>query len=325
MKTKHIFPIVLIAGILASCGGYEPDVPKLATDSWDMPAGLSSASAVVWSDTLYIMFGRSGQSAAKPHEYGYAVPLANPEEPRQFALPVKPRVKAAGVLYGDRYYFGLGFNGTAYGEESRLRDWWCMDMTTWHLSRLADYPGTDTDNAMAWNSGDSIFVSLGFSTLFSSRTYRYDIKADQWEEVCASSMPAPRSGITGGRSGGRTFAGGGRSTKNYNDWYEFNQTTYQWEPRKPMPTKSRLFAASACSDKEIYVTGGRHFGGTETSEYFYSSIMAYDADHDSWRVIGDMDEGAEHQIAFWHDGCLYWGLGQNGKQEMIRKLYRYRP
>lgn len=321
----RVLLVMAAAGVLSGCGGYEPEADVIGAECWEMPMGVSSASAVVWGDTLFVLFGREGESAEYPSGRGYAVPLSAPSEVRVFSLPVGGRVKAAGVLVGDVYYFGLGFRGRPYHEGANLRDWWRLDLRTRELMRLADHPGSDTDCALAWCCGDSVFVSLGFASSFSKSTYRYDIGADEWELVERNSIDEIRAAAVGGMVGGRMFAGSGRMTRNYNDWYEFNHLTYRWEKRRRMPTRGRLFAAAACSERAVYVLGGRFFGGTETSEYFYRGVLEYDVARDSWRCVGNMEEAAEHQIAFWYDGCLYWGLGQDGDGSMIRKLYRYRP
>lgn len=320
--------IILFSAIslcTAGCIEHEPESPLLPTESWDMPIGISSAESFVWHDTLFVLFGREGQSAASPQPYGYAISLDDPTIVRQFPLPVPPRVKAAGVLIGDRYYCGLGFSGYVYHDGANLTDWYCWDMNTREITRLTDMLSIDTNDAVAWHTADSIFISMCYNTSFSRATYRYDINADRWEMLNHLSVPSMRASAAGAMVAGRMFAGGGFSTFMENDWYEFNPDGYRWETRAKMPTKGRMFAAATASDRTIFLIGGRFFGGTHTTEHFYRSILAYDVAHDRWTVLGDMPIGAEHQIAAWHDGYLYWGLGQDGDKNMIRTLYRYRP
>lgn len=319
---KQIFFAILAAvTLLSSCQPYEPQSPTLECDYWEMPVGLSSASSVVWHDTLFVLFGRSGQSAKTPHLYGYAVSLDDPSLVRRFPLPIKQRVKAAGLLIGDDYYFGLGFCGKVYNDTSNLTDWWRLDMNTRSLTRLADFPTKECDDPQVWAYGDSIFLSLGF-TPYSRSTYRYDINADKWQCVSSNTIDRVRASAVGAQVGDRMFAGGGCSFEMFNDWNEFNHHTYRWEKRREMPTRGRIFCASAATAQHIYVIGGRYFGGTETDEHFYRGIIRYNVDTDSWTIVGDMPEAAEHQIAFIYNGYLYWGLGQTESKRMINRLYR---
>lgn len=187
--------ILLLAVLVASCRPNEPEAAQLEVESWDMPVGLSSATSVVWNDTLYVLFGRerTGSYASQsPHPKGYAVSLADPTVQREFALPVKPRVKAAGVLVGDDYYFGLGFNGKVYSDTANLTDWWRWNFKDRTLHRLADMMTKDTDAAIVWAVGRKIYVSLGFSTIFSGRSYCYDIETDKWEVISDNTIDKVR-------------------------------------------------------------------------------------------------------------------------------------
>lgn len=317
--------ILLLAVLVASCRPNEPEAAQLEVESWDMPVGLSSATSVVWNDTLYVLFGRerTGSYASQsPHPKGYAVSLADPTVQREFALPVKPRVKAAGVLVGDDYYFGLGFNGKVYSDTANLTDWWRWNFKDRTLHRLADMMTKDTDAAIVWAVGRKIYMSLGFSTIFSGRSYCYDIETDKWEVISDNTIDKVRAGAVGQCVAGRSFAGGGCDTHMFDDWNEFDYSTSRWVARKRMPTKGRIFAASAADNSRIYVLGGRYFGGTETDGHFYKSVICYDVAADSWRVLGNMPEAAEHQIAFFYNNHLYFGMGQDAQAATIPRLYR---
>lgn len=322
---KSILTILLIASLTA-CVEFEPDVQTLTVDEWDMPMGISSASAFVWSDTLFVLFGREGESTYSPQSSVYAISLADPTISRQWSLPaeIQPRVKASGVLIDNKYYFGLGYNSKPYSEKV-VNDWWCWDMTTRKLTRLADFPGIDTDAAVAWHADDSIMVSLGYKDVFYRNTYSYNIATNKWKLLNNISIGYMRAAATGAMAGNRMFAGCGQFVDTKNDWHEYNYNKNWWESRAPLPTRGRVFASAAASDHTVYLLGGRHFGGTLTDEHFYSSVLAYNVANNSWRVIGNAPIAAEHQIAFWYDNALYWGLGQDINKKKIRKLYRYRP
>lgn len=325
MKKIYLILTLLVVA-LYGCKEHEPDAPMLEVESWDIPVGLSSASSVVWGDTLFVLFGRDTESAIEPHPYCYAISLDDPTVVRRFSLPIPPRVKAAGILVGNRYYCGLGFKGKVYDEGADRIDWWCWNLENRTVTRLADMISVATNSPVTWSCGDSIFISMCYySNNFPQHTYRYSINENEWTMVNEFSMHMPRAAAAGAVADGRMFAGGGFSVYMLNDWLEFNPNTYFWDARTPMPTRGRMFASAASSGQTVYVIGGRFFGGTETTEHFYSSILAYNAANDSWKILGYAPEAAEHQIAFWHNGYLYWGLGQDGNKNMIRKLYRYRP
>ena len=324
MKLKPLIIAISMIACLSSCIEYEPNAPMLDVETWDMPMGLSSSNSVVWNDTLYILFGREGQRPSSAKPLGYAISLNDPTIVRKFDLPMSARVKAAGVLVGSKYYFGLGFYGEIYNDPSYLTDWWCYDFSTRQLKRLADMIAHDTDGAIVWAKDDSkIYLSLGYDSWCSQRTYRYDIPTNSWTIVSENSIRNIRFGALGGCVNGRSFSGAGCMTEMFNDWNEYNYKLNRWEKRQAMPSAGRIFAATAVARNEIYVLGGRYFGGTETDEHFYNSIIVYHIATNSWQVLGLMPEAAEQQIAAYHRGYLYWGLGQDANGQKIQRLHRH--
>lgn len=317
-----LLPAVMF--ILSGCSAYEPEADDLPLTVWNMPISLSSSSAVVYSDSLYLFFGRDGGSAYSPQKRGYVIPLDNPTQFKNFTFPLEPRVKAATALVGDKLYCGLGFAGGVYRDSTLKTDWWCYDFSTRTFERKTDFIGSDTDAPLVWVDGDEIYVAAGFSTGFSQRVYKYSISADAWTVVAENGFEQARALAVGAVADGRFFAGGGYCTYMLKDWNEYDPVTCRFVPRAKMPTRGSINASAVGVGSDVYVLGGRYFGGDMTSQYFYRGVLVYDALHDEWSALGNMEQAAENMIAFHYDGSLYWGFGQREDGTFINKLYRYK-
>jgi hypothetical protein len=106
------------------------------------------------------------------------------------------------------------------------------------------------------------------------------------------------------------------------DWWKYDWQKDVCLQCEKMPGVGRVFSSAVPIGNNVYVLGGRYFGGTETREHFYETIVVYDADADEWRTVGRMEQIAENMIAWEYDGDLYWGLGQCQDGSFVRKIYR---
>ena len=321
---KSVVSILFLLLTFVACERYESDDVEINySDEWEVDFSLASANSVVYNDTLYLLFGRSeGGSAENPSKNIYYAPMSDLSCFKQIDLPIDPRVNAATILIGDKLYFGLGFRGLVYGSNSLLRDWWQYDFATHRLTRLADFPTNDVLAPVIWNDGNFIYTLFGYNVGSSGVVYRYDILMDEWSIYSNKSAPIPRADALSGVVDGVLYCGGGSSSYMKQDWWKYDWKKNTWSECAQLPRAARVFASSVTIGNCIFVLGGRFFGGTETREHFFSTIILYDVLRDKWVDFGRMEKAGENMVAFEYDGDLYWGLGQSKDGEFIKKLYK---
>ncbi len=322
MKFKYFVLFLLL--VCVSCERYELRDAELAhTDSWDVGFGLATGNSVVYNDTLYVLFGREeGGDAENPST---KFRFASMDDLGNFVeedLPIKSRVNATAIVVGSKLYAGLGFSGRAYGDKALLRDWWEYDFLSKEWRQLADFPADDVVAPIVWEDEGYIYLALGFADNFKKNVYRYEVSNDKWELVDRLSGLLVRAEVVGAKVNDCIYFGSGYGIEMRNDWWR-----YDWEKKElvgcsKLPFKGRIFASSVAIDDFIYVLGGRYFGGTETREHFYETIIVYDIRNDEWLTLGCMQQAAENMIAFEYGGDLYWGLGQCQDGSFVKKIYR---
>ena len=322
MRLKYLILWLLILCI--ACERYEQQGGVLAyTESWDVNWGLASGNCVVYDDTLYVLFGREeGGSAEEPSRVWRCAPMSDLSDWRESELPLAPRVNATTIVVGDKLYAGLGFCGKVYWGTPRLRDWWEYDFISHKWSQLADFPTDDVVAPVVWNDGDFIYTVFGYNVASSGRVYRYDIKGNEWVIYSEKSEPWARTDALSGVVDGMLYCGGGSSSYMKQDWWRYDWKRNEWSECAKLPKAARVFASSVTIDRSIYVLGGRYFGGTETREHFFETIVVYDVDNDMWKTVGCMEQATENMIAWEYEGDLYWGLGQCQDGSFVKKIYR---
>jgi N-acetylneuraminic acid mutarotase len=322
MKLKNLFLFSFL--FVVACERYEPQGGELAyTDSWVVDFGLASGNCVVYDDTLYVLFGREeGGSAEVPSQKLRYAPISNLSNFKEIDLPISPRVKASAIVVDGHLYAGLGFCGKVYANNSLLTDWWVYDFSSKIWTKLRDCPVNDVVAPVVWSDENYIYFSFGFNSNFSKSIYRYDIFADMWELYSETSEPWIRANALGEKVGNCIYLGGGAAHETKKDWWCYDWQNNEWSERSSMPSRGRVFASSAVIGDNIYILGGRYFGGTETREYFYETILWYDVDLDEWFTLGRMEQAVENMIAFECNGDLYWGLGQCQNGSFVKKIYK---
>ena len=322
MKFKCLILFLLFTCV--ACERYEDcDVELVHDESWDVDFTLASGNCVVYKDTLYVLFGREeGGDAENPStifRYAAMSDLGNFVEE---VLPIKPRVNATAIVVASKLYAGLGFKGRAYGYKVLLRDWWEYDFVSKEWRQLADFLADDVVAPIVWEDGGYIYLALGFAENFKKNVYRYDVSNDKWELVDSLSGLFVRAEVVGAKVNDCIYFGSGCGIEMRNDWWRYDWKKKELLECAKLPFKGRIFASSVAIDDFIYVLGGRYFGGSETREHFYETIIVYDIRNDEWLTLGCMQQAAENMIAFEYGGDLYWGLGQCQDGSFVRKIYR---
>lgn len=322
MKSKIL--ILVLCVFCMACERYEQHGGVLAYgESWDVDFGLATGNSVVYGDTLYVLFGREEEgSAEKPSSVWRCAPMSDLSDWREGELPLAPRVSASAIVVGNKLYAGLGFCGKVYNETSLLSDWWEYDFVSHSWLRLADFPAGDVVAPVVWEDDGCIYVALGFAENFAKNVYCYYIVDDRWEQIDELEELLVRADAVGARVGDRVYFGLGYGVEMRNDWWMYDWVKKELTKCEKLPARGRVFASSVAVDGIVYVFGGRYFGGSETREHFYETIVAYDVAMDEWMTIGRMEVAAENMIVFEYEGNLYWGLGERENGEFVRKIYR---
>lgn len=154
--------------------------------------------------------------------------------------------------------------------------------------------------------------------------FRYTIADNRWDSIDVGAafhgFPQRSFGGTGCTCGGRHFMGTGYYRNSLNWWGELVGGT-RWERRTDVPGRTRTLAASAATDKYIYLCGGIHYGGMNTDGEVLKDVRRYDPDTDSWQWVAVMPQGLINHVCFAIGGKVYWGLGENEDWQVSNKLY----
>lgn len=240
---------------------------------------------------------------------------------------MKARVNPTACVADGKVYLGLGFIGKHGRDTSYLRDWWEFRPESNQWKRLADYPNYYTDCATAFVGEGELYVGYGFNWNYRRDMFRYDIAADRWDSIDVGAgpyeFPTRSFGGTGCTCQGRHFMGTGYYRFSL-DWWGELVDGKRWEERSSVPGKPRTLAATAATDRYIYLSGGMHYGSPTTSGETLRDIRRYNPEADEWSYIGILPEGIINHVSFAIGKQVYIGLGEVGEEwKASRELYRF--
>ena len=316
---------VSLACIAILCGCEKsPELDVTIRECAPMPkGGRSCATCFVVDNEAYVFAGRDSNGTYHNDLWRYN-PNTNTWEDLG-ATPLPARVNATACVEDGNVYIGLGFNGKYGKDSSYLRDWWSYVPSTQQWTRLRDYPNSNTDCATAFTGKGELYVGYGFSWSYARDMFRYDIATNQWDsiDVGASFLgyPTRSFGGTGCTCQGRHFMGTGYYRFSLDWWAELVDGTH-WERRATVPGKERTLAATAATDNYIYLCGGMHYGGVNTSGAVLQDIRRYNPQTDSWQYVAVMPQGLMNHVCFVANGQVYFGLGEDENFTTHSQLYR---
>ena len=311
--SKKIYLILYLCLFLISCR-HEAQPEFVFRQCASMPVGRTSATCFTYNGKVYVFGGRS---ASTNYHTGFLSDYWCYDPSTDIwsalpALPFKARTKAAAVVIGDELYCGLGFNGYINIDSCYLRDWWRCDMLTGSWQRLADFPTTDTNMPFVAAYEGRIFTLFGTHSGSSRLIYEYDIATDSWSRWEDDWHIAELGGTTGVQVEEMCYVGGGYFLGMLNDCYAVNLSERTLSKRRSMPDGGRLFASAASLDGHLYFFGGRHIGGTVTTEKIYNDILEYDVSSNRWRRVGQLPtDGREQMCAAAVKDVVFFGLGED--------------
>lgn len=323
MNHKRIILYLWAALCFMGCNSYTPEVELEVHPCAPMPdGGRASAACFVYNHQAYVFAGRNKDSVLLNDLWRYTPSTDSWEH--LGATPLSARVNPTACVHGDAVYLGLGYNGWYHDKSSYKRDWWEYTPATNQWRRLADYPNGNTDDATAFSGTGELYVGYGFSDRYARDFFRYSIAEDRWDSidvhVGSFGYPSRSFGGTGCTCNGRHFMGTGFYKQSLNWWAELLPEG-KWIARAAVPGPSRTIAASAASDYYVYLCGGTHVGGVNTTGAVLQDLLRYDPENDRWHYIAVLPEALINHVCFAIDGKVYWGLGENADWIIRDKLY----
>lgn len=329
-KLRHII-LLTLAMLTAACSSNVEEKPMKLVRCADCPVARTSGRAFVVDGTAYIWAGRSAE-----HAYHSDIWQYNADEDSWTLLPetpLKARVRPCVCVVGEEVYMGLGFHGQYFNDSTYLRDWWCYRPKTGEWRRLQDYPSNQTLGAIAMTDGTYIYVGFGCMQHENRDIFRYDIANNQWTPMQDDTegrhtFPSCAQGVAAADCQGRHFVGTGVYWKSLNYWAEFipdgEQST--WRERASVPGRGRSCATACATSDAIYLSGGRHLGGTVTNGEVFEDVLRYDVADNKWYLCATLPDGPRENMMAWTLGDnVYFGLGNDKYDKPCKEIYRIAP
>lgn len=299
-----------MAVLLAACS-QKPELDIVLHECAAMPSPRASSTCFVVGGQAYVFAGRDAEGHSLNDLWRYSP--ATDEWTNLGETPLTIRVNPTSCVVDDKVYIGLGFSGKYSQDSSYLRDWWEYTPSTDSWRQLADYPNYYTDDATSFAGDGELYVGYGFCWNYRRDMFRYDIARDTWDSIDVNvsfhGFPTRSFGGTGCTCQDRHFMGTGYYGTSLNWWAELVEGTH-WEKRSVVPGKTRTLASSTATKDYIYLSGGMHYGGVNTTGEVLRDIRRYDPLTDSWTYVAIMPEGLFNHISFSIDNRIYFGLGE---------------
>lgn len=300
-----------------------PDMELLIHECAPMPSPRASATCFVYDGQAYLFGGRDSSGIYQNDLWRYT--LSTDSWENIGVTPLSPRVNATACVHGDKVYIGLGYiGGSIYEDVSYPNDWWEYTPATKSWKQLASYPNHNTDCATSFAGENELYVGYGFREYYRRDMFRYSIATNHWDSIDVN-VPSggfpPRSfGGTGCTWKGRHFMGTGYYKHSLNWWAELVDGTH-WEQRAAVPGKERNTAATAASEAYIYISGGFHSGGVNTTGEVLRDIRRYDPTTDKWQYVAILPEGLFNHISFALGNRVFFGLGETEEWQVTNRIY----
>ena len=289
-----------------------------------MPQPTAAGACFVYEDNIYLFGGRDSFSTNHNDLWAYST-TTDTWRKVPTHVPLKARVSASACVVGDCAYIGLGFDGKVQRDSSYLCDFWQYNFKTLKWKRLADFPANTTVKNCLFATEDAIYATYGFNREFTQDIYRYDIQENTWTKLDVSApCSVPRAmDVVGATCQGRHFVGTGFNHGSLRFWAEWDPDNRQLIPRKKILGAGRNAAVCCATDDYVYLAGGRHYGDTLTTGFFYNSIQRYSPQHDQWEYVGSMPYEAENMVIAYINEQIFIGLGENKEGIIQDKWYRF--
>lgn len=325
--TINTWILVLLMGLcLLSCEHEVTLNPINLVTCASMPHPVAAGACFVYNNEAYVFGGRDNRGSYTNNMWRY-----NPIQDEWCLMdktPLHRRVSASACVCNDVVYIGMGYKGPLHRDTAYLRDFWAYVPTTNEWKRLADFPANTTVKNCLFAHEGAIYALYGFYRQFTQDVYRYDIDKDAWEKIpiwVEEEMEdlLPRAmDIVGTTCQGRHFFGTGFNHTSLTFWAEWKPTELVFVPRQAIMGAGRNAAACCATRDFVYLAGGRHYGDTLTTGFFFNSLQRYCPINDRWEYKGALPYKAENMVMVGLNEQIYIGLGENTDGIIQNNWYR---
>jgi N-acetylneuraminic acid mutarotase len=324
ISIKYLLWSIAIVTFTSACSDMYPDIQLRIIECAPMPVSRATAVSFVIDGNAYIFGGRDSLGNYCNDMWKYDATTDTWEA--LGTTPLKGRVNATACVHDGVAYIGLGFNGTYNDSNSYLSDWWRFIPYTNQWEQLSPFPSNETAHAISFVGEHKLYVGYGFKRTYERNMYCYDIETNSWTFIDVHldrnplTFPIRSFGGVGAACQGRYFAGTGFRKHSLSWWGEFH-TEGKWTKCKDIPN-GRTTAACTSTQDFVYVIGGMHWGGVNTTGKVLEDIQQYDPQNNSWRNVGRLPNGGLfNHIAFSIGNQIYVGLGEDENFIINNRLY----
>lgn len=317
---------ILLSVLLTACRP-TPDLELTVHRCAPMPSPRASATVAVVGEDVYVFGGRNEADSLLCDIWRYTPSTDQWDSIGE--MPMCARVNATACVQDGKIYVGLGFNGLYKDNSSYRRDWWEYNPNNGNWRQLADYPNSYTDRAVCFHEAGRLFVGYGFCRNYRRDMFCYHITEDRWDSIDVGvglyDFPVRSFGGTGCTCDGRHFYGTGYYGGSLDWWGELrvgeDGKTGSWTEMADVPGRTRTLSACCATERHVYIMGGIHYGGVNTTEEGLQDIRRYDPKENHWTWVGTMPEALMNHICFAVGKKIYFGLGETIDEHINDQLY----
>lgn len=237
-----------------------------------------------------------------------------------------PRSDAISFTIGD-----IGYVGTGYDGDDRLKDFWQYDPAQNYWTQRADLPGVERNGAVALSINGKGYVGTGYDGEDELNDFwQYDPTSNTWEQK-SDFMGSARYGAVAFSLNGKGYVGTGYDGNYLKDFYAYTPETDSWEKIVSIGGSKRRDASCFVIGSKAYV-----FSGLDNGIY-EDDMWAFDPSTGLWtemRNISDDDEDNDFDddyisiaringVGFSLNGKGYLATGSTGS--MINNIWEYDP
>lgn len=187
--------------------------------------------------------------------------------------------------------------------------------------QLADFPGTERDDAAVFSIGENVFVGTGMEVGWglTNDWYRYDVAGNEWSPIAP--LPAsPRQYCAAFHIGGKGYLFGGLDASGpLHELWEYDPLSDAWTQRAALPGPGRYAMASFIAGLSGYVVAGLLADGSATNE-----TWRYQPSDDTWTACAPLPGVPRHRAMGFSDWHVVVG-GADASYQALSDGHIYDP
>ena len=227
-----------------------------------------------------------------------------------------PRTGAVGFTIGS-----IGYLGTGYDGDERLKDFWQYDPSKNTWTQLASLPGVGRSYAVGFGTDTKGYIGTGYDGTNKLKDfYEFDPATNTWIQKKDFAGSARYAAIAMAINN-KGYVGTGYDDYVLKDWYQYDPNTDTWTIKPSLGGTKRRNAACFVIDGKGYVMTGVDNGANS------SDMWEYDPDAEVWnkkRAIENLSSesyddnygtnyiAGYNKIAFSINGKGYVATGSSG-------------